>query len=96
MSSSEAFSLKIRGMIKGQQIREDSRGKFLQPEHPFSNCKGLESFYESSRFSDLRLVAETGKVFKIHKLVLAGEYLMKIPWLSMTLQESLDCFAIIN
>jgi hypothetical protein len=71
MNSKEAFKLKIWEMIKGQER------KFLLPEHPFKNCKNFESFYESGRFSDLRLIAETGKVFKVHRIVLAGEYFVQ-------------------
>ncbi len=69
VSANEAFRARIQELIKEQKIER----KFLVPEHPFSNCKWLESLYRSGRFSDLRLIAETGKVFKVHKIVLAGE-----------------------
>jgi hypothetical protein len=76
----EAFRTRILELIKEQKIEK----KFLQLEHPFSNCKWLESLYRSGRFSDLRLIAETGKVFKVHKIVLAGEYCMNIDDLNNT------------
>jgi hypothetical protein len=79
VSSNEAFRLRIMQQIKGQE-NAANKGKFVLPDHPFSKCKGLESFYESGRFSDLRVVGfpwpieGTGRVFQVHRIVLAGEY----------------------
>jgi hypothetical protein len=67
VSANEAFRLRIQELIKEQKTA-------VNKGNLFKNCKNFESFYRSGRFSDLRLVSETGKVFKAHKLVLAGKY----------------------
>jgi hypothetical protein len=72
LNSNKVFKLRIMQLIKRQQ-NFTSNGKFLLPEHPFSNCVSMENLFQSGRFSDLRLIAGTGKVFKVHKFVLAGE-----------------------
>jgi hypothetical protein len=70
-NSNEAFKMRIMKQI---EQKRNAMKKFLIPERPFSDFKWLESAYESGRFSDLRLIAGTGKVFKAHKLVLAGKF----------------------
>jgi hypothetical protein len=68
--SNDAFKMRVQQLISGLK----DGVKFWLLEHPFINCKELESMHRSGRFSDLQLVAETGKVFKAHKFILAGEY----------------------
>jgi hypothetical protein len=79
--------------LKSRALRliKGNEGKFLVPEHPFKNCKNFESFYESGRFSDMQLIVETGKVFKVHKIVLAGEYLYENSMAIHDLQGNLAC-----
>jgi hypothetical protein len=71
--SNEEFKSKILRQINGHEIFTN-QGKFIIPDYPFNNCKkGMKNLYLSGRFSDMRLIAETGKMFNVHKIILAGE-----------------------